>query len=105
MKEHYVYLLRCADGTLYAGYTPDLAQRVRIHNGEGKGGAKYTRSRRPVVLVYFEKHESKGEALRREYAIKHLTKAQKEALVAGFSGEVSEGAFAGMGEEQNEKEK
>ena len=102
MKEHYVYLLRCADGTLYTGYTPDLSSRVRIHNGEGRGGAKYTRSRRPVVLVYFERYEEKGDALRREYAIKRLPKTAKEALVAGFPCEALQEALA---KEENKKEK
>ena len=84
MSEHYVYILRCADGSLYTGYTTDLSARVRTHNGEGTGGAKYTRSRRPVVLVYFEKCEDKSAALRRECAIKRLTRAEKEALLAPF---------------------
>ena len=82
--EHYVYMLRCADGTLYTGYTTDLAARVRTHNGEGSAGAKYTRSRRPVVLAYFEKHEDKSTALRRECAVKRLSRKEKEALVADF---------------------
>ena len=79
---HYVYILRCADGTLYTGWTTDLAARVRVHNGEGRGGAKYTRARRPVTLVYYERFEECGAAKRREYAIKQLTRAQKEALIA-----------------------
>ena len=78
---HYVYILRCADGTLYTGWTTDLDARVRVHNGEGKGGAKYTRARRPVTLVYHECFEDCGTAKRREYAIKQLTRAQKEALI------------------------
>ena len=82
MKKHYVYMLRCRDGSLYTGYTSDLEARVRAHNGEGRGGAKYTRARRPVVLVYHETYEEKGSALSRECEIKKLTRVQKEALVA-----------------------
>ena len=81
MKTHYVYMLRCSDGTLYTGYTTDLFQRVSAHNGEGTGGAKYTRSRRPVSLAYFEEYEDKSTALRRECEIKKLTRPQKEALI------------------------
>lgn len=77
----FVYMLRCADGTLYTGYTTNLDARLRLHNGEGKGGAKYTRSRRPVTLAYFEEYEEKNEALRRECEIKKLSKAEKEALI------------------------
>ena len=77
----FVYILRCADGTLYTGYTNDLEARLRLHNGDGKGGAKYTRSRRPVSLAYFEKYEEKSAALRRECEIKKLTRTEKEALI------------------------
>ena len=78
--EWVVYLLRCRDGTLYTGCTNNLPHRLCAHN-EGKG-AKYTRARRPVVLVYQERCQGKSEALKREAAIKRLPKAQKEALVA-----------------------
>jgi len=77
---HYVYILRCRDGSLYTGYTNDLARRVRAHN-EGKSGAKYTRSRRPVALAYSERFKTPGKALSREAAIKRLTRGQKLALV------------------------
>ncbi len=80
--QHYVYLLRCADGTLYCGWTTDLKRRFAAHNS-GKSGAKYTRSRRPVTLVYQECQESKPAALRREAAIKKLTRAEKLTLIAG----------------------
>lgn len=83
MEKFFVYLLRCNDGTLYTGYTTDLDARIRVHNGEGKGGAKYTRSRRPVTLAYFEEYEDKSTALRRECEIKKLSKAEKEALIGG----------------------
>lgn len=77
---NYAYLVRCADGTLYAGWTTDLARRVRDHN-EGRG-AKYTRSRRPVTLVYSEPFGTREEALRREAALKRLSRAEKLALIA-----------------------
>lgn len=84
MAKYYTYILRCADGTLYTGFTTDLSARVRVHNGEGKGGAKYTRSRRPVSLAYYEEYESAHEARVRECAIKRLTRLEKEQLVADF---------------------
>ena len=76
---HYVYLLRCADGTLYTGYAVDPARRLRLHNA-GRG-AKYARARRPAVLVYQEACPDKSSALRREAAIKKLSHAEKEALI------------------------
>ncbi|HQQ74430.1 MAG TPA: GIY-YIG nuclease family protein [Pseudomonadales bacterium] len=72
----FVYILRCADGTLYTGITTDLARRVKEHN-TGKAGARYTRSRRPVVLVYSEAVENRSEASKREHAIKKLKKKKK----------------------------
>jgi len=75
-----VYLVRCADGTFYAGSTTDVAARVRAHN-EGRG-AKYTSGRRPVSVVYRELCASRSAAFRREHQLKRLTRAQKEALVA-----------------------
>ena len=77
----YVYMVRCRDNSLYTGYTNDPQRRSAVHNA-GKG-AKYTRSRLPVTLVYQEECADKTEAQRREYAIKRLTKAQKEALCNG----------------------
>ena len=74
-----VYLLRCADGSLYTGWTNDLARRLRAHNA-GRG-AKYTRGRCPVALVYVEAFETKEAAMSREWHLKHLTKEEKEALV------------------------
>lgn len=76
---YYVYLLRCADGTLYTGFTNDLARRLAVHNA-GRG-AKYTRGRRPVELVYWESFSNKSSALRREYAIKQLPRRQKLTLI------------------------
>lgn len=75
----FVYMLRCADETLYTGWTDDVPARVAAHNA-GRG-AKYTRSRRPVKLVYQESLPTKSDALRREWAIKQLTRRQKEALI------------------------
>ena len=76
---NYTYMLQCGDGTYYTGWTNDLDRRLKAHN-EGKGG-KYTRSRRPVRLVYYEEHETKQEAMRREWEIKQLTRAGKEELL------------------------
>ena len=80
---NYTYMLRCADGSLYTGWTNDLSRRLAAHNA-GRGG-KYTRTRRPVTLVYAEAHTEKQEAMRREYRIKQLTRAQKEALLEADS--------------------
>ena len=77
--KHYVYILRCADDTLYTGWTTDIEKRVATHNA-GKG-AKYTRARLPVELVYTEVFEDKIEAQKREYAIKQLSRVEKEALI------------------------
>ncbi|WP_283606619.1 GIY-YIG nuclease family protein [Faecalispora anaeroviscerum] len=77
--KYYTYMLRCADGTLYSGYTTDPFRRAALHNS-GKG-AKYTRSRRPVELVFVEGHATKSEALRREAALKRLSRAQKLLLI------------------------
>lgn len=84
----YVYLLRCVDTSLYCGVTTDLKKRLRQHNGEIKGGAKYTQTRRPCTLVYQESHASRSAASQREYVIKQLSKAAKEALVTRSSSKV-----------------
>ena len=81
MQKHYVYLARCSDDTLYCGYTTDLAERERAHN-EGKG-AKYTRARLPVKVVYSEEFATRSQAQQREYAIKKLTRKEKEGLIEG----------------------
>jgi putative endonuclease len=78
---HYVYLLRCADNSLYVGETSDLQTRERDHN-EGRGGS-YTAKRRPVQIVYAERHSSREEALRREQQIKPWNSKKKELLVRG----------------------
>ena len=74
-----VYIIRCADGTLYTGIAPDVEKRVQKHN-EGKG-AKYTRGRTPVELVYREEHPNRAEASKREYQIKQLSRAEKLELI------------------------
>ena len=73
------YMLRCADGSLYTGWTNDLEARVRAHNA-GRGG-KYTRSRRPVTLAYAEVFATRREAMSREWNVKRMSKAEKETLV------------------------
>ena len=78
---NYCYILRCGDGSLYTGWTNDLAKRLAAHSA-GKGG-KYTRSRLPVELVYYEEYETKEEAMAREWAVKRLTRAEKLALIGG----------------------
>lgn len=77
-----VYMLRCADGTLYTGITTDPARRLAEHNGDGAPGARYTRSRRPVQLVYLEAVADRAQATRREAAIRRLDRARKLALCA-----------------------
>lgn len=76
---NYTYIVRCRDSSLYTGWTNDLERRMREHNA-GKG-AKYTKSRRPVVLVYFEAFETRQEAMSREYAIKRLKREDKLKLL------------------------
>ena len=82
-KKWFVYILRCSDGTLYTGMTDDVARRVEVHNS-GKG-AKYTRGRLPVEVLYTEECESYSAALKREYAIKQLTRKEKMALMAEYT--------------------
>lgn len=78
-KGWHVYLLRCADNSLYTGITNDLQRRVEQHNAGT--AARYTRARGPVKLVYQEPAESRSNALKREYAIKQLTRGQKQQLI------------------------
>lgn len=80
-----VYMVECADKTYYTGWTNDLANRLAAHN-DGSG-ARYTRGRGPVRLVYTEEFDDKQAAQRREWAIKKLTRAQKEQLVSNYTGE------------------
>ncbi len=77
--KNYTYILKCADGTYYTGWTNDLKRRLEAHNA-GRG-AKYTRSRLPVTLAYYEVFETPREARSREARLKQLTRAEKEALI------------------------
>ena len=79
---NYAYLVRCSDNSLYAGWTNDIEKRLKSHN-DGTG-AKYTKSRRPVMLAYLEEFETKSEAMKREAALKKMTHKQKEELVADW---------------------
>jgi putative endonuclease len=76
----YVYVLTCADGTLYTGVTTELERRLAEHNAGAKG-AKYTKTRRPVRLAYSETAADRSSALKREFAIKHLTREEKQRLI------------------------
>lgn len=80
----HVYMVRCSDNTLYTGIAIDVNRRVEEHNSDNKLGAKYTRTRRPVQLVYQETVNSRSEAARREYAIRTLGKKDKELLVQNY---------------------
>lgn len=81
---NYVYILRCCDNTYYTGWTNDVEKRLQTH--AQKKGAKYTRGRLPVRLVYVEEMDSKSKALKREHAIKKLSRKQKEELIGGSHG-------------------
>ena len=78
----FVYLVRCSDGSFYAGFTTDLERRVRQHNGEIVGGANYTRARRPVALAWYEVCENRSVAQQREYSVRRLSKREKQHLAA-----------------------
>lgn len=78
--------MRCADGTLYTGIARDVARRVTEHNSSNKLAARYTRARRPVTLVYQEAAATRAAASKREYAIKQLSRQQKQALIAAAAG-------------------
>ena len=92
---HFVYIVRCADGTLYTGSAINPDERERVHN-RGRG-AKYTSGRRPVSLVYTEALPSIGEALKRERALKRLTRRKKEALIASAPGRLPQRPSRGVG--------
>ncbi|MDH5442061.1 MAG: GIY-YIG nuclease family protein [Candidatus Nomurabacteria bacterium] len=79
---YFVYILRCADDTLYTGITTDIDRRVGEHNGTGSLGAKYTRVRRPVVVVYTAQFSNRSEASREEARIKKMTREGKEAFIS-----------------------
>jgi putative endonuclease len=76
---NYTYILECKDGTYYTGWTNNLEKRLKDHN-EGRG-AKYTKARLPVSLIYYEEFQTKEEAMRREYVIKHMTRKEKEKIM------------------------
>ena len=78
-RKWFVYILNCADGTLYTGITNDIDRRIKAHNAGT--ASKYTRVRRPVSIVYSEEVETKGDALRRELQIKRLTRSEKMAII------------------------
>ena len=82
---HYIYILSCNDGTLYTGWTTDLTKRLAVHNA-GKG-AKYTRSRLPVKMVYYESFRNQSDALRRECEIKKMSKSEKLRLIQSKTAE------------------
>ena len=82
MSDWHVYMVRCSDNSLYTGITIDVERRIEEHNNNNRLGAKYTRARRPVSLVYSETLASKSEAARRECAIKQLSREGKEKLIA-----------------------
>ncbi|MBP3708496.1 MAG: GIY-YIG nuclease family protein [Clostridia bacterium] len=82
-KKHYAYMVRCADNTIYSGYAVNPYKRLEVHNS-GKG-AKYTRARLPVELIYYEEFENKSDALKREISLKKLTRSQKEELARNFN--------------------
>lgn len=84
---NYTYILECKDGTYYTGWTNNLEKRMKEHN-EGKG-AKYTKARRPVKLVYFETFESKIDAMKREYAIKQMKRSEKIKLISSINDTLS----------------
>lgn len=83
LMEYTLYILACADGSLYTGIARDVERRLAEHNGTARGGARYTSARRPVSIVYRALFGSRSEALREEIRIKRLTRTQKEALIAG----------------------
>ncbi len=86
MSVWYVYILRCADGTLYTGVTTDLERRLREHNAGGRLGARYTRARRPVELIHQETAGNRSEAGKREAAIKKLPRDAKLAFLPAPAG-------------------
>ena len=80
MNKWYTYVVRCRDNTLYTGVTTDIGRRLNEHNN-GNRGAKYTKRRRPVELVYWSEHQDRSEAQREEWRIKQLSKKEKEQLI------------------------
>ncbi len=89
-ERHYTYLVECSDGSLYCGWTNHLEARLKAHNSGV--GAKYTKSRRPVRLVYYEVYETKQEAMKREWAVKQLTRKEKLELIDKWKGQTEKPA-------------
>lgn len=85
---NYTYILECKDGTYYTGWTNNLEKRLKDHN-DGKG-AKYTKARLPVFLIYHEEFQTKEEAMRREYAIKRMSRSEKSKLVCEYRERITE---------------
>jgi predicted GIY-YIG superfamily endonuclease len=81
MKSWFVYIVRCADASLYTGITNDIERRINAHNNDNRTASAYTRSRRPVELVYQESHQTRSQASKREYQIKQLSRKEKIALL------------------------
>lgn len=92
----YTYMVQCADGTLYTGWTTSLEKRLAAHNAGS--GAKYTRIRLPVILVYWEEQENQSMAQKREAGIKKLRRCQKDALIHKFSENSHEGTSRVLGD-------
>ncbi len=91
--KNYTYMVECSDGSLYTGWTNDIQKRMKAHN-QGKG-AKYTKSRLPVKLVYAEEHKTRQEAMQREYAIKQLTRVEKLQLISDLKERIHNDEVAG----------
>ncbi|MDY3973010.1 MAG: GIY-YIG nuclease family protein [Veillonella caviae] len=84
-EQYYTYMLECADGSFYTGWTVDIEHRLKAHNGLVPGGAKYTRGRRPVTLVWYTTFSRKQDAQSMEYQVKRMARDQKRALKAAFA--------------------
>ncbi|MBU3978715.1 GIY-YIG nuclease family protein [Patescibacteria group bacterium] len=90
-KKYYVYIVRCADGTYYTGKTIDIPRRLLQHNGELINGARYTNTRRPVELMFYEEYLTNRFACQREWEIKQMTHADKENLIYGHNEKINNG--------------
>ena len=84
-SSYIVYILQCADNSFYIGLTNDLWKRLRMHNGEIPGGAKYTRGKRPVILRYYETKMTHEQAAKREYELKQLSRKKKRLICDAFT--------------------
>ena len=81
MKSWFVYIVKCADASLYTGITNDIERRINAHNNDNRTASAYTRSRRPVELVYQESYQTRSQASKREYQIKQLSRKEKIVLL------------------------